>query len=79
MNHTERTIGESAMPAISMQQAERLINPKLTIERVRECYLANDYGGEDRFYEFHCIGLGHEFLIYINGEDGKESRIEITA
>ncbi len=79
MNHTERTLGESTLPVVSMNQAQTLINPKLTIERVRECYLANNYGGEDHFYEFHCTGLNHEFLIYIDSEDGTEARIEIAA
>lgn len=79
MNHTERKIGESTVPVISMNQATNLINPRLTIQRVRECYLSNNYGGEDHFYEFHCTGLGHEFLIYIDGESGVEARIEIAA
>ncbi len=79
MNHTERHFGENMIPVISMNQAQSLINSKLTIERVRECYLSNNYGGEDHLYEFHCTGFGHEFLIYIDGEDGRETRIEIAA
>lgn len=79
MHHMQRKIETGTTPVISMHQATNRINPKLTIERVRDCYLANNYGGEDRLYEFHCTGLGHEFLIYIDGEDGSEVRIEIAA
>ncbi len=77
MNHCVREQAEQGVPVVSQNQAIDSIHPNLTVVQVRECYLENGYGGEDHFYEFHCTGLGHKFLIYIDAEEGTEERIEI--
>ena len=64
---------------LSQDAARKKINPKLTVEEVRACYMDNGYGGEDCFYEFRCTGMGHTFMIYVDAGEGTEERVEIVA
>ena len=78
MNHCDRKVAQGK-PAISQDAARTKINPKLTVEEVRACYMDNGYGGEDYFYEFRCSGMGHTFMIYVDAQEGTEERVELVA
>ena len=78
MNHCTRENPQGAEP-ISKEAAQSKINPKLTVEEVRLCYMDNGYGGEDYFYEFRCSGLDRTFMIYVDAVEGAEERVDLVA
>ncbi len=79
MNHCTRESMQGTAATISQETAQAKINPKLTVEEVRTCYMDNGYGGEDYFYEFRCTGLGHTFMVYVDAVEGTEERVELVA
>ena len=78
MHHCTREQTQD-VTVVSQAAARAEINPKLTVEESRLCYLDNGYGGEDYFYEFRCTGMGHTFLIYVDALEGTEERVELVA
>ncbi len=73
MNHYTRTI---ATPKYTKEQAQAVLSPNLTVQRVQQVIVPSA-GNEERLcYEFLCTGVGdEELLVYIRANDLQEQEI----
>lgn len=71
-SHTERKYVE---PKISIDEARNKINPKLEIVSENMAIIPTEWKTEIECYEFKGKVKNKEFLVYINGETGKEEDI----
>lgn len=72
MNHRERPEEE---PALTAEEAQKLISPQLTIDRVQLAVIPTGGGGENLCWEFKCNFGGDTFFVYIDSVTGKEAQI----
>ncbi len=73
MNHYTRTI---ATPKYTKEQAQEVLSPNLTVQRVQQAIVPSG-GNEERLcYEFLCTGIAEEeLLIYIRADTMQEQEI----
>ncbi len=72
MNHRRR---ELQAPAITADDAAASINQRLSISSVKRAVIPKDSLREVECYEFTGSFNGHNFIIYINTQDGREENI----
>ncbi len=73
VNHKARSF---AAPAISMEEAEAVLSPQLTVENRRLALIPTQGENEALCYEFSCFGsAGDRVLVYVNAQTGAEEQI----
>jgi spore germination protein len=72
-NHQDRDIPD---PAITMEEAEGKINPKVKIMENRLAVIVNDLNEEVLCYEFLGMLGNDTYRIYINADSGVEEKVE---
>jgi spore germination protein len=71
-NHIQRKIAE---PAITKEQAQERVSPRLEIQNVRLALIPKDWGEEVLTYEFYATYNDNLYIVYINAESGQEENI----
>jgi spore germination protein len=72
IQHEERNLPE---PKLSLEEAEKKLNPNLSVESKRLTLIPLATGKEVLCYEFKTSYKKDQFLIYINAHDGVEEQI----
>lgn len=72
MNHHDR---HDVEPALSAEEAQKLVSPLLEIESVQLSVIPTEGGGENLCWEFKGKFGGDTFFVYIDSVTGKESNI----
>lgn len=72
VNHHERKL---AKPKVSMEKAQKAVNPDLKITGKRLTIIPQENLQEVQAYEFQGNLNGDDFIVYINAETGKEENI----
>ena len=72
MNHKHRTL---PTPTLTAQQAKERVNRHLSIDTVQLTLIPKDSNREVLCFECKGNYNGHNFLIYINAENGREEQI----
>lgn len=73
VNHQQRSLAE---PAISVEQARKVLSPQLTAESSRLALIPTDGENEALCWEFRCEGTaGDHVMVYINAATGAEQQI----
>ena len=76
MNHTERNLPE---PKVTLEQAQAVLSPALTVNASAECVIPTGGLNEVRCYEFSCSAEnGDNVLVYIDTQTGYEEQILIV-
>lgn len=74
-NHYQRTL---SAPAISQEQAQQSLNPRLEVQSVRTALIPTSGKGEVLTYEFTTRSKdGQQILVYVNAANGEEEQILI--
>lgn len=74
-NHTDRAF---ETPAVSVEEASKIVSNKLAIREMSLALIPTDSGGEVRCYEFVCRSeTDKDILVYINAVNLTEERILI--
>ena len=74
MNHSERG---QLTPRLSRANAREKVSAHLAIDSARLALIPKDSAKEVLCYEFKGTSNGHNFLIYINAENGREEDIQL--
>lgn len=72
MNHHDR---HDVEPALSAEEAQKLVSPLLEIETVQLAVIPTEGGGENLCWEFKGKFGGDTFFVYIDSVTGKEANI----
>ena len=75
LNHKERQLSEKKL---SLEEAEKVLSNKITVENRQEAVIPNDFGGEEHVYEFQCLYNGRKVLVYVDVGTGKEKEVMIV-
>jgi spore germination protein len=73
INHKERSIDE---PAVSLEEAEKSVNPKVAIMEDHLALIENELGDEVLCYEFFGTINDDTYRIFINADDGQEEKVD---
>lgn len=72
MNHHDRPGQE---PAITAEEAQKLVSPQLAVESMRLAVIPTGGGGENLCWEFKGDFGGDTFFVYIDSVTGREANI----
>ncbi|WP_017728059.1 germination protein YpeB [Halalkalibacterium ligniniphilum] len=73
VNHKDRKLPE---PKLTMEEAEKQLNPRLQVMEDHLAITMNDLGDEVLCYEFFGVIKDKTYRIFVNAEDGEEERVD---